>query len=69
MVCMVEPQIRGVVLEAIRGSSPRPTDLIALLSDQMSYRDVQDALSELIESGQVELDSSLHLRIKQRRAA
>jgi len=68
MVCMVQPEIREVLLNVIRDKSPLPTELIRQLSDQMSYRDVQDALSELIESGEVELGSSLHLRIKGRAA-
>jgi len=64
MVCMVEPQIRERVLAKIREHSPLPTELVGLLKNEMSYRDVQDVLSELIESGDVTLDSDLHLHIK-----
>jgi hypothetical protein len=64
MVCMVEPQIREQVLAKIREYSPLPTELVGLLKNEMSYRDVQDVLSELIESGQVILDSDLRLHIK-----
>jgi hypothetical protein len=68
MVCMVESPIHEKVLEVIRAKSPLPTDLIRCFSDEMSYREVQDILAELIESGEVELDSSLHLRINPRAA-
>jgi len=64
MVCMVEPQIRERVLAQIRERSPLPTELVGLLENDMSYREVQDVLSELIESGEVILDSDLHLHIK-----
>jgi hypothetical protein len=65
MVCMVEPQIRERVLAKIREHSPLPTELVALLKNEMSYLEVQDVLSELIESGKVTLDSNLHLHAKQ----
>jgi predicted kinase len=62
MVCMVEPRIRERVIDAIGERAPLPTELVELLSADMSYREVQDVLSELLESGQVVLDSDLHLR-------
>jgi len=68
MVCMVEPQVRERVLRAIKEHSPLPTELVELLNKEMSYREVQDALSELIESGEVTLDSNLHLHVKVRAA-
>jgi len=61
---MVERQVRERVLRVIREHSPLPTELVELLSKEMSYREVQDILSELIESGEVNLDSNLHLQIK-----
>jgi hypothetical protein len=64
MTCMAEPQIRERVLAEIRQHSPLPTELVGLLKSEVSYRDVQDVLSELIESGDVILDSDLHLHIK-----
>jgi|HubBroStandDraft_6_1064221.scaffolds.fasta_scaffold647990_2 hypothetical protein len=64
MVCMVEPQVRERVLGVIREHSPLPTELVELLNKEMSYREVQDALSELLESGEVTLESNLHLRVK-----
>jgi hypothetical protein len=65
MVCMVEPAVRERVLAKIRERSSLPTELVALLKDEMSYLEVQDVLSELIESGRVTLDSNLHLHAKQ----
>ncbi len=65
MVCIMDSQIRDRVLEEIREHSPLPTELVAELKNEMSYREVQDVLSELIESGRVSLDSSLHLHAKQ----
>jgi hypothetical protein len=53
---MVEPQVRERVLGVIREHSPLPIE-IELLNKEMSYREVQDALSELLES-------NLHLRVK-----
>lgn len=65
MVCMVEPAVRERVLAKIRERSSLPTELVALLKDEMSYPEVQEVLSELIESGRVTLDSNLHLHAKQ----
>jgi hypothetical protein len=53
---MVEPQVCERVLGVIREHSPLPIE-IELLNKEMSYREVQDALSELLES-------NLHLRVK-----
>lgn len=68
MVCVVESQLRERVLKVIEERSPLPTELVELLREKMSYREIQDALSELLESGEVALDSHLHLRIKSRAA-
>jgi hypothetical protein len=61
---MTEPQIRERVLAEIREHSPLPTELVGQLRNEMSYRDVQDVVSELIESGEVTLDSDLRLHVK-----
>jgi hypothetical protein len=68
MVCMAEPHIHESIVKVIREESPLPTELIKRFSREMSYRQVQDILSDLIGSGEVELDSDLHLRIKSRAA-
>ena len=64
MVCMVEREIRDRVLELVRRDSPRPTELLKTLESQMSYSDVQDVISELLDSGEVVLDSERRLHVK-----
>lgn len=57
------PNPRQVVTDAIREQEPKPTQLLALLSSQVSYGKIQDILSELLESGTVELGSDRRLRM------
>lgn len=64
MVCMVAKQTRDEVVRVVRENSPRPTELLKLLESRMSYRDVQDALAELLETGEVTLDSDRRLIVK-----
>jgi hypothetical protein len=64
MVCMLERETLERVLELVRRDSPRPTELLKALESQMSYSDLQDAISELLDSGEVVLDSERRLRIK-----
>lgn len=68
MVCMVATNAHELLLEVIRELSPLPTELIARLSGRLSYQQVQDTLADLMESGDVQLDSSLHLRVTSRAA-
>jgi hypothetical protein len=57
------PNPRQVVTDAIREQEPKPTQLLALLSSQLSYGKIQDILSELLELGTVELGSDRRLRM------
>ena len=66
MICMVPPKVRDRVLSAVQEHSPRPTELLDLLSE-LSYGEVQDALSQLLDEGEVDLTSDRHL--KPRRSA
>lgn len=61
MVCMVEPQVRERVPGGNQRAFPAPIKWVEVLNKEMSYREVQDALSELLES-------NLHRRVKPRAA-
>ena len=63
MVWMVHQEIIDRVLEQVQKDSPRPIELLTVLESQMSYRDVQDAISELLDSDKVILDSDRKLHI------
>jgi hypothetical protein len=52
------------LLEEIQKKSLLPTELVAQLKGEISYREVQGLLSKLIESGAVTLDSNLRLHRK-----
>jgi hypothetical protein len=62
MIYAVTPAVRDRVLKVVREGSPRPTELLDLLQKEFSYRDVEDALSELLDSGQIVLGSDRHLK-------
>lgn len=64
MVYAVTPALRDRVMDEVRSISPRPTELLELLRNDFSYRDVQDAVSELLENGDVVLDSERRLRVR-----
>lgn len=68
MVCMVAPETRNEVLRMVQEHSPRPTELLKLLSAKLSYDEIQDALSELLDSGEVVLNSDRHLNLRTRAA-
>jgi hypothetical protein len=55
--------LRDKVLEAVQTDAIRPTDLLKLLeTDGVRSREVENALSELLDSGSVrfEFDGRLH---------
>ncbi len=62
-MCMVRADITRRVLEVIRQQSPRPMQLMELLEPALRYRDIQDALLELLESGTVTLSSDRRLSV------
>ena len=63
MIYAVTPAVRNRILTMVREHTPRPTELLTLLQHELSYRDVQDALSELLDNGEIVLDSERHLRV------
>jgi len=65
MACMATENACRLVAEQIAQHSPRPTDLLTLLDGQLSYSEIQEALAELLHSGEIVLDSERHLRIKE----
>jgi hypothetical protein len=56
-----DPQAR--VLQLISSKSPRPTELLQLLKEELSYREIQDAVRALLDSGYIELGSDRQLRV------
>jgi hypothetical protein len=63
MIYTVKPAVRNRVIAVVRAQSPRPTELLDILQKDFSYRDVQDALSELLDDQQIMLDSKRHLKL------
>jgi len=53
--------LREAVLRRIQHSSLKPTGLLTDLGKDYSYTQIQDALSDLLESGDVILTSELDL--------
>lgn len=51
------------VLNRIEQSPLRPTGLLADLGSEYSYSEIQDALSDLLERGDVVLEANLTLSI------
>jgi hypothetical protein len=68
MVCMLAKETRDEVIRMIRDNSPSPTELLKLLESRLSYREIQEALAELLESGEILLDSDRRLSVKSRAA-
>jgi transposase InsO family protein len=56
------PASREAVLRRIRRSPLKPTGLLSDLGSDYSYTEIQDALSDLLESGDVILTSDLILK-------
>jgi hypothetical protein len=61
---MVAKETRTEVMRIIQEHSPRPTELLRLLSPKLSYEEIQDVLSELLDSGEVVLNSERHLSVR-----
>lgn len=63
MSCMaaIDPRHVQLVLSVITDHSPKPTELLEILASQLSYTEIQDAMSELLEAGTVELGSDRRL--------
>lgn len=64
MPYMVEPRVKEAVLAKIEEQRLRPTELLDLLQKSYSYREIQDALGALLESGEVELGDDRRLKAK-----
>jgi len=63
MQCLVSAvEAKQLVLAAIEKQCPRPTELLEILGPQLSYAEIQDAVSELLEAGTIELTSNRSLR-------
>jgi len=52
-MAVVNKTLRDVVFQAIRSKNLRPTELIRSLSDEAYPRELENELSDLIESGEV----------------
>lgn len=63
MVCTVDVDLKRLVLEKIEERSPKPTELLEILAPQLSYTEIQDAVSELIDTGAAKLSADRRLRV------
>jgi hypothetical protein len=52
-----------IVSGAIEQNAPKPTELLGLLGAQLSYEEIQDVVSELLEAGTIEFGSDRRLRL------
>jgi hypothetical protein len=57
------PEAKRRIRDAVRDSSPRPTDLLNDLASSIPYGQAREALTELLETGELELSADLHLRL------
>jgi hypothetical protein len=53
---------KDLVLSAVEEHTPKPIELLNIFATQLSYVEIQDAVSELLESGAIELASNQRLR-------
>ena len=62
MICASESAAKDLVLEKLRNKAVhRPTDLLILLDEGLSYADIQEALAELLYEGRIVLTSDRQL--------
>ncbi len=59
---VMDQTLQGVVLQKIREKHLRPTELIRELSEEAYAREIENALSDLIEAGSVVFGSDGILR-------
>ena len=52
-----------MILSEVRDLSPQPTELLHRLETKLSYREVQDALADLLRHDSIELGSDQRLRL------
>lgn len=62
MASFALPATRNAVLHRVQQSPLRPTQLLVDLGPDYSYTQIQDAVSDLLESGDVVLTPSLVLQ-------
>jgi hypothetical protein len=58
-----QSEAKRMVLSEVRDLSPQPTELLQRLEMKLSYREVQDALTDLISHDSVELGPDQRLRL------
>lgn len=64
MIAVTESAAKDLVLQRIRARAVnRPTDLLILLDENLSYSDIQAALAELLYEGRIILTSQRELRM------
>jgi hypothetical protein len=67
MATAVERTVRSRVLDAIKEQPLRPTELLLKLRPEFYGQEVEGALSELIDRGEVQFGKDRKLRIEQSR--
>lgn len=68
MACMTPVDAKAMVLDKIAENSPQPTELLRLLKEELSYREIQRALRMLLDSGEVALTPERRLTARNRAA-
>ena len=64
MTCVANAEIQRRLVQVVGEKNPRPTQLLELLKQEdVSYQQIQDALSELLNSGAIQLGSDRRLSI------
>ena len=62
MICVSESPAKNLVLGKLQSKAVRrPTDLLILLDEGLSYADIQEALAELLYEGRIVLTSDRQL--------
>ena len=64
MICMTKSEAKELVLGQIRARDMRPTQLLDALESQLSYAEIQDALSELLYEGKILLTPGRQLNLR-----
>jgi hypothetical protein len=63
MASTVQSKAKQMILSEVRDLSPQPTELLHRLETKLSYREVQDALADLLRHDSIELGSDQRLRL------
>lgn len=63
MIGMADSAAKGLVFAKVQRNATRPTELLILLDEGLSYADIQEAVSELLYEGRIILTSDRQLLV------